>query len=118
MNNMKNELKSSQLIMLLVMVVTGSISLTDEQIGAITNIILSSSSTVLPTQSPAESSSTTASGDTVKGLAELAQILGVSIPTASKISRSGTFDAARLHFGTKKKVWDKKLLLEIAKSNQ
>lgn len=111
---MKNDFKNSQLIMLLVMVVTGSISLTDEQIGAITNIILSSGSTVFPLKSPTESSTTT-SGDTVRGMTELAQILGVSVPTACKISRSGKFDAARLDFGTKKFVWDKAKLLEIAR---
>ena len=114
MNNMKNDFKNSQLIMLLVMVMTGSISLTDEQIGAITHIILSSGGTVFPMQSPAESSTTT-SGDTVRGMTELAQILGVSVPTACKISRSGKFDAARLNFGTKKFVWDKAKLLEIAR---
>ena len=115
---MKNEFKTSQLIMLLVMVVTGSISLTDEQIGAITNIILTSGSSVFPIQLPAESSTITTSSDTVRGMTELAQILGVSVPTACKISRSGKFDAARLNFGTKKFVWDKAKLLEIARENK
>lgn len=116
---MKNDAKtssSSQLAMLLVMVLFGGITLTDEQISAISQVILASD-TPLKQEKPSVDSSLSA-GDTVRGLTELAQILGVSVPTACKISRSGKFDAARLNFGTKKFVWDKAKLLEIARENK
>lgn len=110
---MLNNPHKSQLMMLLVMVLTGGVTLTDEQEGTIISTIMSA----LAPQSlpPTQESPDHSSGETVRGMAELATLLGVSIPTACKISQSGKFDAARLNFGTKKFVWDKAKLIEIAR---
>lgn len=104
-----------QLMMLMLMFLSGGHNLTDEQISAITQILLSviNPQGVVPPTSL--SSGTVNPGDTVRGMTELAQFLGVSVPTANKLSQSGIFDAARLHLGTKKFIWDKQKLLEIAR---
>lgn len=106
---MKND--SSQIAVLLVMVITGMLILSDEQKIAIQKIILGSTGGGIDKPLPEQQ------GDTISGMSELAQLIGVSIPTACKIARSGKFDAARLNFGTKKIIWDKAKLLAIANNN-
>ena len=103
--------KISQFVILLVMVVTGNLSLSDDQIEAITQVIMSGGSPNVAPSMP----NTPATAETIRGMTELAQILGVSVPTACKISRSGKFDEARLNFGTKKHVWDRAKLLDLAR---
>ena len=103
----------NHILMLLMMIITGTLTLTDDQVKAIGNIIMGSilpsgnTSSVLP---PSE-----AKGETICGMNELAKFLGVSVPTACKLSQSGKFDSARLNFGTRKFCWDKAKLLEIAR---
>lgn len=99
--------------MWLVMIITGALTLTDEQINAIGNIILGGKP--LLGVSPL-SSSMVEPGETISGLPELARLIGTSVPTACKLAKSGKFDAARLNFGTRKTVWDKAKLLEIART--
>jgi len=103
--------------MFMSLIIAGSVSLSDNQVDEIIGIILRSTSPVAITP-PQEQDKSYVGGDTVRGMAELAQILGVSVPTACKISRSGVFDAARLNFGTKKFVWDRRMLLEIARDKK
>lgn len=112
---MKNDV--NQIAMLLVMVIAGVLTLSDEQINAIRTIILGAISTpangMTDTSVPVQDV-----GETICGMAEFARFLGTSVPTACKISRSGKFDAARLNFGTRKFVWDKTKLLELAKNDK
>ena len=110
--------KTTQLVMFLSLIISGSLSLTDEQVDEIIRIILRSSTSPVNIMPPPERDISCVGGDTVRGMAELAQILGVSVPTACKISRSGVFEEARLNFGTKKFIWDKRKLLEIARRNK
>lgn len=107
----------SQLLTLFAIVWAGGLSLSEEQIASITQILVSAmtpkgSKKPMDTSAPALASSGT--GETVRGMNELAQLLGVSMPTACKLSKSGKFDEARLNFGTKKFVWDRAKLLAIA----
>ena len=110
--------KTTQLVMFLSLIISGSLSLTDEQVDEIIRIILRSTTSPVNIMPPPERDISCVGGDTVRGMAELAQILGVSVPTACKISRSGVFEEARLDFGTKKFIWDKRKLLEIARRNK
>lgn len=105
----------NNLIMILVLVITKTVVLTDEQIQSVCQIIwgatmptgiVSSSSILTPPKSE---------GETICGMTELAKFLGVSVPTACKLSKSGKFDEARLFFGTKKYVWDRAKLMDIAR---
>ncbi|MBQ6199057.1 MAG: DUF3853 family protein [Bacteroidales bacterium] len=112
--NHSKMLNSSELLMIFALVWAGGLSLTEEQVSAITRTLLSSMAPIglIPpsTQIPSKEQV-----ETVRGMSELAQLLGVSIPTACKLSKSGKFDSARLDFGTRKFVWDRAKLLEIAK---
>lgn len=110
--------KTTQLVMFLGLIISGSLSLSEEQVDEIIRIILRSTAGPVTIMPPPERDKSYVGGDTVRGMAELAQILGVSVPTACKISRSGVFDEARLNFGTKKFIWDKRKLLEIASRNK
>ena len=51
-------------------------------------------------------------------VAGLAQFLGTSISTAQKRINEGRFDAARVHFGGRKLVWNKSKLLEISQKDK
>lgn len=105
----------SQLLMMMLLLVNGGLSLSEEQIGSITQILMSAltpQGALLPMAAPGPA---TTPGDTVRGMQELAQFLGVSVPTACKLSQSGKFDEARLNFGTKKFVWDRAKLIELAR---
>ncbi len=110
--------KTTQLVMFLGLIISGSLSLTEEQVDEIIRIILRSTTSPVTIMPPPERDKSYVGGDTVRGMAELAQILGVSVPTACKISRSGVFDEARLNFGTKKFIWDRRKLLEIARNKK
>lgn len=103
----------NQLITLFVLLTSGQIQVSERQIEEIVRIILSG---LTPdggrSDIPISSSPQT---ETICGLNELARIIGTSVPTACKLSKAGKFDAARLDFGTKKLVWDKQILLEIAR---
>lgn len=109
---MKKEVKKSQLMMLMVLIMCDELILSEEQVGAIFSILMAA-------QDPNSSSSAlfqmNNGSETVRGMTELAQFLGVSVPTACKISRTGKFDEARLSFGTKKFIWDRSKLMELAK---
>ena len=100
----------SQMLVLFAIVWAGGITVSDEQVASITQILLSP---LFPIQG-VRGDGIICPVETVRGMSELAQLLGVSIPTANKLSQSGIFDAARLNFGTKKFVWDKAKLMEIA----
>ena len=112
----------SQLMMCFFILWAGGLSLTEEQISSIMQILLSALTPVglgnVNHFAVPSSSITPSAGETVRGISELASIIGVSAPTACKLSRSGLFDAARLDFGTKKLVWDKAKLLELARGYQ
>ena len=110
--------KTTQLVMFLSLIISGSLSLTEEQVDEIIRIILRSTTSPVTIMPPPERDKSYVGGDTGRGMAELAQILGVSVPTACKISRSGGFEEARLNFGTKKFIWDKRKLLEIARRHK
>jgi hypothetical protein len=117
MDKSNNSSSMSQLLTLFAIVWAGGLSLSEEQIASITQILVSAmtpkgSKKPMDTSAPAVASSGT--GETVRGMNELAQLLGVSMPTACKLSKSGKFDEARLNFGTKKFVWDRAKLLAIA----
>lgn len=104
----------TQILGMLAIIMSRNLEISDEQVAGITNILMSA---ISPNgQSPAVPTTPmiTSQGETVRGLAELASILGVSLPSASKIAKSGKFDDARLDVGMKKYVWDKKKLFEIA----
>lgn len=60
----------------------------------------------------------TTASETIVGMSALASFIGTSVPTACKLAKSGKFDAARLNFGTRKCVWDKEKLLEIARKGK
>lgn len=110
MENRNND-KKTQLLMLMYIVLAGGLSLSEEKIQDIIDIIVSaqqSSGKMINVDSIQH-------GETVHGMAGLAKIIGVSIPTACKLNKSGRFDAARLDFGTRKFVWDKAKLMEIVK---
>lgn len=115
---MEKNNKTTQLVMFMGLIISGSLSLTEEQVDEIIRIILRSTTSPVTIMPPPERDISCVGGDTVRGMAELAQILGVSVPTACKISRSGVFEEARLNFGTKKFIWDKRKLLEIARRNK
>jgi len=113
MDNKNNE-KKTHLLMLMSIVLAGGLSLPEDKIQSIIDIIVSAQ------QSSGKMTNVdnVQKGETVHGMAGLAQIIGVSIPTACKLNKSGRFDAARLDFGTRKFVWDKVKLMEIVKKNQ
>jgi|GEM_PF-6232669 len=115
MNTNNNTTKA---MMLMSMVMTGTITLSDDDVNAISQILLSA---LMPSPSPllmqSNPSYEKSSRSTVRGLSELAEIIGVSLPTACKLAKSGKFAAAELNFGTKKKVWDREKLLEIAQAH-
>ena len=115
---MKNNQDMDQLMMLLALYVSGGVALSGEQIRAIKQIMAKAvSPETIDYHEPGSSHDSASCKDTIRGLAELAEILGTSIPTANKISKSGRFDAARLYFGTRKLVWDRRKLLEIAQDS-
>lgn len=113
---------TAKAMMLMSMVMTGTITLSEDDVNAISRILLSALAPASPTMTMIPSklslSENNSRRSTVRGLAELAEIIGVSLPTACKLSKSGKFAAAELNFGTKKKVWDKTKLLEIASHSQ
>lgn len=112
----------SQVMMCFFIIWAGGLSLSEDQISSIMQILLSAMTPIglgnvnhYAAQAPSLAPS---AGETVRGISELASIIGVSAPTACKLSRSGLFDSARLDFGTKKLVWDKAKLLEIARNRK
>lgn len=111
-----NKEEMNQLLIILMMIVTGSLTVTAEQIQAINSILTRSvmPSSTLRTHANRDSGKK----ETICGMTELAQFLGVSVPTACKLSKSGRFDSARLDFGTKKHIWDRGMLLKIASNKQ
>lgn len=109
---MKNE--TNHIIMILAMVISGAVTLSDDQIAAIVNIVFGGAPPQVKGMTPPANQPV---GETICGMSELAKLLGTSVPTACKISRSGKFDAARLNFGTKKFVWDRRKLMEIARTD-
>ena len=113
--NATNKSTMDQLLMMFVILVNGGLSLSEEQIASITQILMTAlipQGALLPMAAPGPA---TTPGNTVRGMQELAQFLGVSVPTACKLSQSGKFDEARLNFGTKKFVWDRAKLIELAR---
>lgn len=107
----------TQLMMLLTLVVGGGLILSDEQVGAIVQILLSA---VAPVTVPSVSATEDVeSPDIISGYAALSSFLGYSIPTCVKMSKEGRFDAAVLDFGgTRKKMWDRNKLIEIARQKK
>lgn len=108
----------TQLVMLFTLVVGGGLTLTDEQVGQIVQILLSA---VAPAAVPASSvHEDTESPDIISGYAALSSFLGYSIPTCVKMSKEGRFDGAVLDYGggTRKKMWDRKKLMEIARKKK
>lgn len=110
---------TTKAMMLMSMVMTGTITLSEDDVNAITRILLSALAPASPTMIPSNLSLSENNNrrSTVRGLSELAEIIGVSLPTACKLAQSGKFAAAELNFGTKKKVWDREKLLEIAQAH-
>ena len=73
----------AQLLMMFMILVNGGLSLSEEQIASITQILMSAltpQGALLPMAAPGPA---TTPADTVRGMLELAQFLGVSVPTAS-----------------------------------
>ena len=121
--NKKNNPENSkpdmtQLMMLFTLVVGGGLILTEEQIGGIVQILLSAVAplTVPSVPAPKEMESP----DIISGYAALSAFTGFSIPTCVKMSKEGRFDAAALDFGggTRKKMWDRAKLIEIARKKK
>lgn len=120
--NKKNNPENSkpdmtQLMMLFTLVVGGGLILTEEQIGGIVQILLSA---VAPMTVPSVSAPEDAeSPDIISGYAALSSFLGYSIPTCVKMAKEGRFDAAVLDYGgTRKKMWERKKLVEIARTRK
>lgn len=105
----KNDKMSFMTILMLI--ASGAISLTDDQIGAIRNIVFGANGNILPIPT---SPSMSESSELICGLSGLASFLKVSLPTASMIHSSGRFRSAQVHFGGRKLFWNKAKLLEIA----
>jgi len=116
----KNTPDKNQLAMLFFMVMSGTLVLTSDQMNGIIQIFLSaltSSSGVLPGTASAMVDKD--APDIIAGYEALSNYLGYSVPTCVKMSKEGRFDAAVLDFGgTRKKIWDKKKLLEIARKKK
>lgn len=114
----KSNPATNQQMVLLSLVVCGVLVLTEKQMEGVVNIILSA---VKPENLPiiAEDAPETTSQtkpDIISGYAALSAFLGYSIPTCVRMSKEGRFDAAVLDFGggARKKMWDRRKLLEIA----
>lgn len=107
----------TQLMMLFTLVVGGGLILTEEQVGGIVQILLSAVAPMAtPSVSPPEEAETP---DIISGYAALSSFLGYSIPTCVKMAKEGRFDAAVLDYGgTRKKMWDRKKLVEIARKKK
>lgn len=115
---MKNDDCIVQIMVLMLLAVTGMMS--PDQVKAMLNCVLENGSQekfdFLKGISGATKADTIATTrETITGMSELASFIGTSVPTACKLSRSGRFDEARLDFGSRKMVWDKAKLIEIAK---
>lgn len=112
---MKTNNKMTQLTVLLSLLISGVMVLTDEQVDGIVQIILSGN----PGGVPVPSSPGNDAPDIIAGYDALSAFLGYSVPTCVKMSKEGRFDAAVLDFGgTRKKMWDKSKLIEIARQKK
>ena len=120
---MKTETKSNkmaQLTFLFGMMVSGVVVLPDEQVDSILQMLSSaftSSSGVLPVSAPPVK---TDAPDIIAGYDALSDFLGYSVPTCMKLSKEGRFDKAVINYGggTRKKMWDRRKLLEIGHSRK
>lgn len=109
----------TQLLMLITMVIGGGLVLSEEQISGIVQILLSAANPNLSSISAPSPVVAEASG-IIAGYDALAAFWGFSVPTCVKMSKEGRFDGAVLDFGsgTRKKMWDKAKLLEIARKKK
>lgn len=107
----------TQLMMLFTLVVGGGLVLTEEQVGGIVQILLSAVAPMTLQSVPAPKE--IESPDIISGYAALSAFTGFSIPTCVKMAKEGRFDAAALDFGgTRKKMWDRSKLIEIARKKK
>lgn len=115
---MKTKTNMAQLTILFGLLVSGVVVLTDEQVDGIVQILLSGTNPGgLPV--PVPSSAGTDAPDIIAGYDALSAFLGYSVPTCVKMSKEGRFDAAVLDFGgTRKKMWDRTKLIEIARKKK
>lgn len=107
----KNE-SNNKLMMLLMMVASGSIEVTEDQVAGITHILMAGmdeSTGVLANASVPEGN------DLVWGIAGLARLMNCSTVSAQRMRNEGLFDEAMYKFG-KKLAWDKKKVLEISEN--
>ena len=108
----------AQFTILFGLLVSGVVVLTDEQVDGIVQILLSGANPGgIPV--PVPSYTGTDAPDIIAGYDALAAFLGYSVPTCVKMSKEGRFDAAVLDFGgTRKKMWDRNKLIEIARKKK
>lgn len=108
----KNE-SNNKLMMLLMMVASGSIEVTEDQVAGITHILMSS----MDDSAVSVNASTPEGNDLVWGIAGLARLMNCSTVSAQRMRNEGRFDEAMYKFG-KKLAWDRKKVLEIAKAQK
>lgn len=111
-NNAENGQMATMLLLLLIL--TNKTNFSDRQLSMLREIIQTTPDNEKQTSLPSDAKDS----ETICGMAQLAKFIGTSIPTACKLSKAGKFDKARLDFGQKKFVWDKSILLEIARENR
>ena len=106
----------NQLLLTLSMLISQGITLSDEQIQSIHRILLGAIDPSFAAPQAVKPHAPETGKELVYGLAGLAALFGVSVPTAAKYRVK--YDAARVHFGGKKLVWDKQKRLDLAKQNK
>ena len=118
--NIRPQSEMTQLILTLSMLITEGITLSDDQIQAIRRILWCAidPSVQIGLGFALPTAPSVGQEDLVRGIAELAAFIGTSIPTAQKLKNEGRFDEARLDFGSRKLVWSKAKLMELAKKNK
>lgn len=118
----KNNPAMTQLMVLFTLVVSGVLVLNEKQTEGIVQILLSAANpAILPaTEVAAPGTASSSQPDIIAGYAALSSFLGYSIPTCVRMSKEGRFDAAVLDYGgaTRKKMWDRTKLIEIARKKK
>ena len=105
----------NQLLLTLSMLISQGITLSDEQIQSIHRILLGAIDPSFAAPQAVKPLALETGKELVYGLSGLAALFGVSIPTAARVRER--FEAARIHFGGRKLVWDRAKVLEIAKQS-
>ena len=115
----KNNTMTNQLMILFTLVVSGVLILSDKQMEGIVQILLSAANpAALPDADVTlkEEAASQSQPDIIAGYAALSSFLGYSVPTCVRMAKEGRFDAAVLDYGgTRKKMWDRNKLIEIAR---